>query len=90
MKYRRLISVLLSVILTAVLIIPVSLPVSAANKRFITELRVAAGEDAAAALEEDGWSVTMVGLNITTDSPVRCSCGIIRTQQRHLETDGQA
>ena len=68
MKYRRLISVLLSVILTAVLIIPVSLPVSAANKRFITELRVAAGEDAAAALEEDGWSVTMVGLNITTDS----------------------
>ena len=68
MKHRRLISVLLSVILTAVLIIPVSLPVSAANKRFITELRLAAGEDAVAALEEDGWSVTMVGLNITTDS----------------------
>ena len=67
-KHRRIISVILSVLLTAVLIIPTTLPVSAANKRFITELRVAAGEDAVAALEEDGWSVTMVGLNITTDA----------------------
>ena len=59
---------LLSVLLTAVLMIPVSLPVSAANKRFISELRIAAGEDAVAALEEDGWSVTMVGLNLTTEA----------------------
>ena len=50
------------------LIIPAVLPVSAANKRFITEMRVAAGEDAAAALEKDGWSVMMEGLNITTDT----------------------
>ena len=67
-KHQRVISMLLSVLLTAVLMIPVSLPVSAANKRFISELRIAAGENAVAALEEDGWSVTMVGLNLTTEA----------------------
>ena len=41
--------------------------VSAANRRFITELRVAAGEEAVNNLEAEGWSVTMVGLNVTAD-----------------------
>lgn len=44
-----------------------ALPVSAANRSFITELRVEAGEEAVAKLEEEGWSVTMVGLNVTSD-----------------------
>ncbi|MGI6014483.1 MAG: hypothetical protein ACOX7K_09445 [Oscillospiraceae bacterium] len=66
-KYRRFTSALLAVLLVAVLIVSAALPVSAANRRFITELRVAAGEDAVATLEADGWSVTMVGLNVTPD-----------------------
>ena len=41
--------------------------VSAANRRFISELRVETGEEAVAKLEADGWSVTMVGLNVTAD-----------------------
>lgn len=42
-------------------------PVIAANRRFITELRVESGEEAVAKLEAEGWSVTMVGLNVTAD-----------------------
>jgi hypothetical protein len=53
--------------LTAMLIVPTTLSVSAANRRFITELCVAAGEEAVDTLEADGWSVTMVGLNVTSD-----------------------
>ena len=41
--------------------------VSAANRLFISELRVETGEEAVAKLEADGWSVTMVGLNVTAD-----------------------
>ncbi len=67
MNFRRIVSALLVVLLTAMLVVPTALPVSAANKRFITELRVEAGEEAAAKLEEEGWSVTMVGLNLTAD-----------------------
>lgn len=69
MKYKltRGISALLIVLLTAMLIVPTTLPASAANKRFITELRLEAGEDAVAALEADGWSVTMIGLNVSSD-----------------------
>ena len=66
-KYRRLTSVLLAVLMTTALIVPMTLPVSAANRRFITELRVEAGENAVATLEKDGWSVMMVGLNVTPD-----------------------
>ena len=65
---RRIVSALLVVLLTAILIVPTTFPVNAANKRFITELRVEAGEDAVATLEADGWSVTMVGLNVASDS----------------------
>ena len=65
--FRRLTSVLITVLILAALITPVTLPVNAANRRFITELRVEAGADAVATLEEDGWSVTMVGLNVTPD-----------------------
>lgn len=64
---RRLTSVLLTVLILATLITPVTLPVNAANTRFITELRIEAGTDAVATLEEDGWSVMMVGLNVTPD-----------------------
>ncbi|MBR6915291.1 MAG: hypothetical protein IKN36_02930 [Clostridia bacterium] len=64
---RRLTSFLLAVLIASSLIVPMTLPVSAANRRFITELRVAAGEDAVATLEADGWSVMMVGLNVTSD-----------------------
>ena len=66
-RFKRGISALLIVLLTAMLIIPTTLPASAANKRFITELRLESGEDAVATLEADGWSVTMVGLNVTSE-----------------------
>ncbi|MBQ7504784.1 MAG: hypothetical protein IJT79_05640 [Ruminococcus sp.] len=66
-KYTRVASVLLAVLLAVVLIAPTTLSVSAANKRFISELRVEAGEEAVAKLEKDGWSVMMVGLNSTAD-----------------------
>lgn len=66
-KCRLLTSVLLAVLMITALIAPTTLPVSAANRRFITELRVEAGENAVATLEEDGWSVMMVGLNVTPD-----------------------
>lgn len=65
--FRRLTSVLLTVLILATLITSVKLPVNAANTRFITELRIEAGSDAVATLEEDGWSVMMVGLNVTPD-----------------------
>lgn len=65
--FRRLTSVLLTVLILATLITTVTLPVNAANTRFITELRMEAGSDAVATLEEDGWSVMMVGLNVTPD-----------------------
>lgn len=74
-KYKRVISALLAVLLTAVLIVPATLPVSAANKRFITELRVEAGEEAVEKLEADGWSVTMVGLNVTLDPAAQVYLG---------------
>ena len=49
------------------LIAPLALPVNAANRRFITELRVEAGAEAIDKLEKDGWSVLRVGLNVTPD-----------------------
>ncbi len=67
LKYRRIIAIFLAVLLTAVLIIPTTLSVSAANRLFITELRVEAGEEAVTSLEAEGWSVFMSGLNITSD-----------------------
>ena len=39
------------------LLVPTAVPVSAANRRFITELRVVAGAEAVDVLEADGWSV---------------------------------
>ena len=66
--FRRVVSALLVVLLTVMLIVPMTLPVSAANKRFITEIRLESGEDAVATLEADGWSVTMVGLNVTSEA----------------------
>lgn len=67
LKCRRLAAMLMSVLLAGANIAPVQLKASAANTRFITELRVMAGENAVAELEEDGWSVMMVGLNVTPD-----------------------
>ena len=67
LKCRRLAAMLMSVLLAGANIAPVQLRASAANTRFITELRVMAGENAIAELEEDGWSVMMVGLNVTPD-----------------------
>ena len=66
-KFKRVLSVLLALLFAVMLIVPTTLPVSAANKRFITEIRVEAGEDAVDTLEADGFSVTMVGLNISPD-----------------------
>ena len=66
-KFKRVLSVLLALLFAVMLIVPTTLPVSAANKRFITEIRVEAGEDAVDTLEADGFSVTMVGLNISSD-----------------------
>ena len=65
--FRRLTYVLLTVLILATLITPMTLPVNAANTRFITELRMEARSDAVATLEEDGWSVMLVGLNVTPD-----------------------
>ena len=66
-KFKRVLSVLFALLFAVMLIVPTTLPVSAANKRFITEIRVEAGEDAVDTLEADGFSVTMVGLNISSD-----------------------
>lgn len=67
LKSRRFVSVILAVFFIFTLSVPAALPASAANKRFISELRVEAGEDAIEKLEADGWSVMMVGLNVTAD-----------------------
>ena len=67
-KYKRIVSALLAAFLMSLLIVPMTPHASAADRRFITELRVEAGEDAVNKLEKDGWSVTMVGLNVTADS----------------------
>ena len=67
LKKRRFVSVLLTVLLTVTMFVSMAPQVSAANRRFITELRVAAGEEAVNNLEAEGWSVTMVGLNVTAD-----------------------
>jgi hypothetical protein len=56
------------VLLTVIMIIPFATPVSAANQQFITEIRLEAGEDAVEALEADGWSVMLTGLNMTYDA----------------------
>ena len=66
-KSRRIVSVFLAVVMMVLLMLPTATPVSAANRRFITELRVEAGADAIDTLEEDGWSVMMVGLNVAAD-----------------------
>lgn len=66
-KFRRVVSVFLAALLAMTLLVPTAVPVSAANRRFITELRVAAGAEAVDVLEADGWSVMMVGLNVTAD-----------------------
>ena len=67
LKFRRPVEALLTLLLAVTLIVSSAVPVSAANKRFITELRVQAGENAVETLEKDGWSVMMVGLNVTPD-----------------------
>lgn len=67
LKFRRVVSVFLAALFVMTLSVPTAVPVSAANRRFITELRVAAGAEAADVLEADGWSVMMVGLNVTAD-----------------------
>ena len=67
LKSRRLLSVLLAALFIVTLLVPTALPVSAANRRFISELRVEAGAEAVDRLEADGWSVMMVGLNVTPD-----------------------
>ena len=66
-KFRRFVSVFLAALLSMTLFVPAAVQVNAANRRFITELRVAAGAQAVDALEADGWSVMMVGLNVTSD-----------------------
>ena len=66
-KLRQFASVLLAALFIVTLSVSAALPVSAANKRFISELRVEAGEDAIEKLEADGWSVMRVGLNVTPD-----------------------
>ena len=66
--FRRFVSVFLAALLSTTLFVPTAVQVNAANRRFITELRVAAGAQAVDELEADGWSVMMVGLNVTSDS----------------------
>ena len=66
-KFRRVVSVFLAALLSMTLSVLTAVQVNAANRRFITELRVAAGAQAVDELEADGWSVMMVGLNVTSD-----------------------
>ena len=75
LKNRRFVSVLLAALLVVTMFVFIAPPVSAANRRFITELRVEAGEEAAAKLEAEGWSVIMVGLNITSDPAAQVYLG---------------
>ena len=65
LKSRRVVCILLVALLTVTLTLPMTLTVSAANRRFITEIRVEAGADAIETMEADGWSVLRVGLNVT-------------------------
>ena len=67
---RRIVSLLFTAFLAVMLVAASVSPVSAANtkQRYITELRVESGEGAIDKLEKDGWSVMMVGLNITSDA----------------------
>ena len=67
LKSRRVVSVLLAALFIVTLMVPTAVPVSAANRRFITEITVVAGAEAVDVLEADGWSVMMVGLNVTAD-----------------------
>ena len=75
LKNRRFVSVLLAALLVVTMFVFIAPPVSAANRRFITELRIEAGEEAAAKLEAEGWSVIMVGLNITSDPAAQVYLG---------------
>ncbi len=67
LKLRRPVAALSALVLILTLIASAVVPAGAANKRFITELSVAAGENAVETLEKDGFSVMMVGLNVTPD-----------------------
>lgn len=67
LKNRRFVSVLLAALLVVTMFVSMAPPVIAANRRFITELRIETGEEAVSKLEAEGWSVTMVGLNVTSD-----------------------
>ena len=50
-------SVFPAALLAITLLLPTAVPVSAANRRFITELRVVADAEAVDVPEADGWSV---------------------------------
>ncbi len=67
MKRRRIInrfgSLTTAAVLAANLALGISVPAAAENFLFITDIRVAAGADAEAALEKAGYSVMVAGLN---------------------------
>lgn len=60
----RMLSMLTAACLTMTFILPLACPAFAANRQFITDIRIEAGADAVEKLEKDGWSVMMAGLNM--------------------------
>ncbi len=62
---RRFLSALTAAVLAVTLLLPAAVPAYAAERQYITDIRVDAGADAVDRLEGDDYSVMMTGLNST-------------------------
>ena len=65
---RRVLSVLICAVLLAGSVLPLAMPAHAENTVFITDIELAFGSAEADKLEASGWSVMMVGLNVTSNT----------------------
>ena len=65
---RRVLSVLICAVLLAGSVLPLAMPAHAENTVFITDIELAFGSAEADKLEASGWSVMMVGLNVTPNT----------------------
>lgn len=65
---RRVLSVLICAVLLAGSVLPLAMPAHAENTVFITDIELAFGSAEADKLEASGWSVMMVGLNVTSNA----------------------
>ena len=64
---QRTACVLTAAVIAVMMLLPFATPVLAANTQFITDIRLEAGADAVDKLEKDGYSVMLMGLNMTYD-----------------------